>query len=187
MPIWKPLVAVCALALATHASAQKINPGLWEYSFSVKGAGGQMEGSMAQMQQQMQQQLAAMPPERRKQMEEMMASRGVGMGSMGGAGGAMAVRFCLTPEQAAREDMPQKDSQCKQLSRQRSGNVVHVKFACSGDPPSTGEGEYTLVSDKEMKGHMTVNTQINGKPQQIESDQTGRWLGADCGNVKPRP
>jgi hypothetical protein len=182
MPTRSLLAALFALTLAAHASAQKLSPGLWEYGFASKGGGGQMDASMAQMQQQMQQQLAAMPPERRKQMEQMMASRGVGMG----AGGATTVRFCITPEQAARDDLPQKDAQCQQMSKQRSGNVLRVKFSCSGSPPSSGEAEYTLVSEKETKGHMTVNTEINGQPQRMEIDQTGRWVAADCGSLKPR-
>jgi hypothetical protein len=63
-------LAVAPLAVAClSASAQSMKPGLWEHSFTMKSQSGKMEQGMAEMQQQ----IAAMPPEKRKQMEQMMA------------------------------------------------------------------------------------------------------------------
>src|SRR4051794_26771635 len=73
--------ALAALALAafcTGASAQQnMKPGLWEITTNMKSASGEMEKARAQMQQQM----ASMPPEQRKQMEDMMAKQGMKMGA----------------------------------------------------------------------------------------------------------
>ena len=140
----------------------------------------------------MQEQLAAMPPEKRKQMEAMMASRGITMpGATGGvgAGGRSArditVKVCVTPEQAARDEMPQRDGRCQQTGRERSGNTVRFKIVCTGERPVTGEGEFTLDSDKAHHGHLFMNTVVRGKTERMEMEQSARWLSADCGDVKP--
>lgn len=183
----KPLAAPIAIAAfaalcALPAAAQKLAPGLWEHSVTMKTDSGRMEAGMARMQQQ----LAAMPPEKRKQVEAMMAGQGMGMGAPG-AGKPMVVKVCLTPEQAARDEMPQSDGQCKQLSQDRSGKTLRFKFACSGERAATGEGEYTLDSDKAHHGRTVISTVAQGKPERMEMEHSARWLAADCGAVKPRP
>ena len=185
----KPVALTTAVALigilsASPAAAQKLAPGLWEHSVTMKTASGRMEAGMARMQQQ----LAAMPPEQRKQMEAMMAAQGMGMGAMGGgAGKPMVVKLCLTPEQAARDEMPQSDGQCKQISQERSGKTLRFKFACTGERPTTGEGQYTLDSDKAHHGRTVISTMAEGKPERMEMEHGGRWLSADCRAIKPRP
>ena len=87
--------------LATSANAQKITPGLWEHSVTMKSRGGEMEAAMAQMQEQ----LARMTPEQRKQMEAMMGGQGMGMM----AGKPTTVRTCITAEQAARDEIAPPD------------------------------------------------------------------------------
>jgi len=185
----KQLAATLALAAlaplwALPAAAQKLVPGLWEHSVTMKTDSGRMEAGMARMQQQ----LAAMPPEKRKQFEAMMAGQGMGMGMAApGAGQPMVVKVCLTPDQAARDEMPQSDGQCKQLSQERSGKTLRFKFACSGERAATGEGEYTLDSDKAHHGRTVISTAAQGKPERMEMEHRARWLAADCGAVKPRP
>ncbi len=53
-------------------------------------------------------------------------------------------------------------------------------------PASSGEGEYTLSGDKAYRGHAVVDTTVQGKPERIEMQQSGQWISADCGAVKPR-
>jgi hypothetical protein len=85
------------VTLATAAAqAQSIKPGLWEMSQKM-GGNAQMDPAAAQMQQQM----AGMSPAQRKQMEAMLAQRGMGMPAQG-AGGGMAMKVCITPEMAAK-------------------------------------------------------------------------------------
>jgi hypothetical protein len=168
------------LPLATTAAlAQKFTPGLWENSMTMKSGGTEMDAQMARMKEEM----AKMPPEQRKMMEDMMAKQGV---SVGAAGKAVTVKVCVTPEMAARDEMPQNDGNCKQTSKERSGNTVRVKFACSGKEATSGESEYTLISDKQHKGRTVVNSIANGKPQRVEMEHSGKWIAADCGDLKPR-
>ena len=51
---------------------------------------------------------------------------------------------------------------------------------------ATGEGTVTIESPTAYSGkHRFKTTQENGRPEQIDMVQKGRWLGADCGQVKP--
>jgi hypothetical protein len=174
------LLAAAVLAGAClPAGAQQLKPGLWEISNKMKGS-AEMDKAMADMQAQM----AAMPPDQRKQMEAMMAQRGVRM-APGGAGGGMTMQMCMTKEMAERNDVPMQEG-CTMTKQQRSGNTMKMAYTCTR-PPSSGEGEFTFLGPEAYKTHMVINTSAKGKPETMEMDGAGKWLGADCGSVKPVP
>jgi hypothetical protein len=118
------LLCIGLLAASTAALAQqRLQPGLWEQSMTTKN--DKMNQAMAQMQQQM----ASMPPEKRKQMEAMMAQQGV---NMGGAGGVITAKVCITPEQAARDEASRASA--------RDARPVAAATASAGvsqEPPQT--------------------------------------------------
>ena len=173
----KPVLFAVAMALfVSGAHAQSQAPGLWEHTVNMKSQDGQMERAMAEMQKQM----AAMPPEQRKQMEAAMASRGVKMGANG-----TTAKVCISKEQAARAAEPHMNGNCTNSDVQRSGKTVKFKFECTAPRASSGEGEWTFVSDKSYTGKVTTTSTIAGKPQQMTIDMGGKWLSADCGDVKP--
>lgn len=176
------LIAVaCAGLAALPAAAQTMKPGLWEITNKMGGS-GDTGAKMAAAQEQMQKQMASMPPEQRKQMEKMMAAQGVNMAP--GKGGGMASRICVSKDMAARNEAPAGQGDCKQEQMQKSGNTTKFKFTCA-KPPSTGEGEVTVHSPESytMKMHMT--RQEKGKTEKMTMDAQGKWLGADCGTLKP--
>jgi hypothetical protein len=170
------LAAVALAAACLPAGAQSLQPGLWEINNRMKG-NAQMDQAMVEMQQQ----LAAMPPDQRKQMEAMMAQRGARMAPA--AGGGMTVQMCMTREMADRNDVPMQDG-CTMTKQQRSGNTMKMAFNCTR-PPSSGEGEFTFLGSEAYSSHMVVKTLVQGKPETMEMDASGKWLGADCGSVKP--
>jgi hypothetical protein len=98
---------------------------------------------------------------------------------------ANTAKVCISPEQAARMDLPQQDGQCKQDVTQRSGSTMKFKFSCAGQPPTSGEGEVTFSSPTSYSSKSVVNTVIEGKPERMTMDQIGKWLAADCGALKP--
>ena len=65
-------IGLLSLSLPASANSLKldIEPGLWQHSFSIKTASGELERAM----QQLEQQLASMPAAQRQMMESMMAS-----------------------------------------------------------------------------------------------------------------
>jgi len=153
-----------------------IRPGVWEYTTTIKSQNGEMEKAMAQMEQQM----ASLPPEQRKMMEKSMAAQGVALGSK-----ANSVRVCVTKENAARKFIPSSDGQCEQTIVRQSTNSVWFKFACKGNPPSSGEGEYTFIGDSSYKGKMTVRTKTQGRTEVVQMNHTGKWISSDCKTIKP--
>lgn len=173
----RSILATALAVLAASAAAQSIKPGLWEMNTKMSG-NPQMEQAMAEMQKQ----LAAMPPEQRKQMEEMMAKQGVKMGP--GAGGGMAAQVCITKEMAERQEMPMNQAGCKITSQSKTGNVTKMAYACT-NPPSSGEGTYTYHSAESFSSKMVTRTTVQGRAETMTMDGNGKWLKADCGAIKP--
>ena len=170
--------ALLAAAGWAHAQSQKLRPGLWEHTVSMKSQSGQMEAAMAQMQKS----LASMTPEQRKQMEQMMAQQGVSMGPKGNA-----VKMCITAEQADLDNIPPQEG-CTQNVKRTGPNTVAMTFSCKGskgEPPTSGEGTMTFSGPTAYTGNFKVKTTSAGKPEQIDMAQTGKWLSADCGAIKP--
>ena len=172
-------VVVPLLMGAGVAHAQSTKPGLWEITNKM-GGNAQMDSAMAQAQKQM----AALPPDQRKMMEEMMAKQGMSLPTAG-AGGGMAMKICITPDMAARSEMPNpQDGDCTTTITSRTGNSMKAKFVCT-DPPMTGEGTYTFSGDTAYTVDMKMTTTQNGKPENMTLKGGGKWLSSSCGSVKP--
>jgi hypothetical protein len=176
-----PLATIaCALgcALALPAGAQDLKPGLWELNNKVGSADGQMNAAMAEMQKQ----LAGMPPEQRQAMQQMMERNGMQMQI--GAGGALTTRICMTKEMIQRKEFPVHEGDCKQKVTPLSAKRMKVAFSCT-NPPTSGEGEMTLDSDTSYRAKMHIKGTDGGRQQAVDMDVSGKWLGADCGKLRP--
>lgn len=172
------LLFIMITTLVAHlAVAQSVNiePGLWEHSMKMTSQSGQMEESMRQARQQ----LDALPPAQRQMMEQMMAAQGMAFGK-----DETSFRLCITAEDIARNELHLADEDCTQEIIERTGNRIHVRFACAGDPPSRGEGSVTIVNPKEYNGSAVIHTEVDGKPEEFNINQKARWMSADCGNLR---
>jgi hypothetical protein len=163
---------------ALPAMAQTLKPGLWELSNRVASASPETMAVMSAAQQQM----ASMPPEQRKAMEQMMASHGVNM-NLGDAGG-VKLTYCLTKDMADKHDLPAgQPGQCTTTRTPVPGGL-NVSFNCAR-PPSSGNGQVIFNGNTAYSMRMNVNSTMQGKPQNMVVEGSGRWLSADCGSVKP--
>ena len=176
--------ALSAIGLAPASAQQpmqKMRPGLWEHSVSMKSQSGEMEAAMAQAQKS----LAAMPPAQRKQMQDMMAAQGLGI-TLGDKG--HSTKVCVTPEQAAMDSFPQQDG-CTQKVQRVDASTLKVSFNCKGDadsPATSGDGTVTLQGPKAYTGQFKIHTTgANGKPDRIDMAQSGKWLSDACGATQP--
>jgi hypothetical protein len=167
-----------ALALPAVAGAQTMKPGLWELSNKVSSQDGQLNGAMAEMQKQ----LASMSPEQRQAMQQMMERNGVQMNI--GAGGALTSRMCMTKEMIERKEFPVQEGDCKQKTTPVSANRMKIAFSCT-KPPTSGEGEMIVDSDTSYRVKMHVKGTDGGQQQTVDMDAAGKWLGADCGKLRP--
>ncbi len=174
------MFVVAVLSASTFGvNAQTMKPGLWEISHKMMGGSGDMGAKMAAAQEQM----AKMPPEQRKMMEDMMAKQGVTMGAAG-PGGGMTLKICMTKEMTERNEVPAGQGDCTSTKSPRVGNTMKIAFTCT-KPPSSGEGQITFNGSDAYAMKMTVNTAAKGQPQKMDMESTGKFLGADCGAVKP--
>jgi len=172
-------VVLAASVGCTAAQAQTMKPGLWEMTQKMQSASGEMEKGMADMQKQ----LAALPPEQRKMMQDMMARQGVNMAA--GPGGAMLSKMCLTKEMVERNQLPvHEKGNCTNTVSNQSAAGMNLKFVCT-DPAATGEGRVNFKGDSAYDMKMTMNSNHQGKPMTTTLDASGKWLGADCGAIKP--
>ncbi|MFZ3202844.1 MAG: DUF3617 domain-containing protein [Pseudomonas sp.] len=161
-------LALCLLpALAT---AQDIQPGLWEISSSNMQVDGQALPDMQQMLEQMKN----LPPEQRQMMEQMMAKQGVQLGDQG-------VRICMSEAQIKAQDIPLQDpkSGCSHEITERSAELWKFRFSC---PDGQGEGETRFLSDKAFTTQ--VQGTYGGRNSSMQSH--ARWIAADCGGLQPR-
>src|SRR5690606_1772779 len=164
--------------MATPALALNLDmtPGLWEHSFTMTSENGELEKAMREMQKQ----LANMPEAQRKMIEEMLASQGISKGADG-----TSVKMCMTKEQIERVEQHQQDEYCTQEIIEQGKNKYKINFNCTGNPPVHGSGEMHLINPKNYTGNSTFTTETQGKKEVMTMSQVGKWLSADCGNIKP--
>jgi len=173
-------LAACCLQ-AAHAqttaapAGAKIEPGLWEINIALKSQSGKAEAAMKQARAQ----ISMLPPEQRKAVEEMMAAQGVRLGD-----GTSTVKACISKEDAERGEIPQQAGECAQQVLERNGSSMKVKFSCSTSPPASGEAVVNFQSPTAYTSQAVVDTVVVGQPERVNVDQTGRWLGTECGSVK---
>jgi hypothetical protein len=147
-----------------------IKPGLWEMQHKTV-VDGQALPDMNKM-------LAQVPPEMRGQVQAMMAKNGAGLTDTG-------LTICITPEQIANQQYGNDPkSQCQLTDMKQEGNVTHMKMACS-KPKGEGETTVTRLNPESWTSVSTMTMSENGSPHTMNSEAAAKWLGADCGDVKP--
>lgn len=172
------IVWLALSATAPSAQAQATKPGLWEITSKV-GGNSEMNLAMAQMQKEM----ANMPPEQRKQMEAMLGKQGMSMSSA--PGGGMQIKTCISKEMAEKSQMPiQTQGDCTSTVSDKTSTGMRLKFVCT-NPPSSGDGQITFSGDSAYAMKMNVTASRQGKAQTTTIEGSGKWLGADCGSIKP--
>lgn len=164
---------ICTLSgISISASAaEHMKQGLWEMTMKNEEMAKQME------------QLKKMPPQQLEQMKKM------GISLPQSQDGAMVSKVCISKAMSERDQPPaeyRKTSGCESKNFQRSGNSYSVDIVCDG-PTMQGTGK--------VKGTMSGNTGYtsvydfkgtsHGKPVNQHIESSGKWVGADCGNVKP--
>lgn len=177
MKLHTALACLLMVVGAGTACAQNMKPGLWEISTQMQGS-GQMGDAMAQAQKQME----SLPPDQRKMMQDMMAKQGVQLGN--NSGGGMSIKVCMTQEMVDRNEVGRQEPGCTHTYSQRTGNTMQFSYVCT-KPPSSGEGQITFTSPEAYNMKMTSTTTMRGAPHKIEMQNNGRWLGGDCGTLKP--
>lgn len=178
------LVGLVAFAAAPAlAAGSGLKPGLWQTRVVKQVVDGRdLTAQMAGMASRMRQAMANMPAAQRARMEAMMRAHG---GASMGAGGSL--KMCITPAQA-RRDAPIIDhkGQCRPATVTHSGNRTTFTIHCSSNGnTTTGKGETTAVGNV-ITSQIDVTTHMaNGKTNVMHTEAEMKYLGPDCGDVKP--
>lgn len=170
------LLACAALGAQASAQAQStaIKPGLWQVDSKMASPDAATDNAMSMVLQQ----LGNLPPDQRKQLESMAASRGMAMPTVA-ADGAVRVTACVTPEMAARKQIPTgQPGDCKSRNTDIAGGM-QVSFTCA-NPKSSGEGKVLFTGDQAFAMQLAVTTSARGAPEQVNVTSNGKWLGASC-------
>ena len=174
------LTLLACAAFGAQAGAQAaspsaaIKPGLWQVDSKMASPDAATDNAMSMVLQQ----LGNLPPDQRKQLESMAASRGMAMPTVG-ADGAVRVTACVTPEMAARKQIPTgQPGDCKSKNTDIAGGM-QVSFTCA-NPKSSGEGKVLFTGDQAFSMQLAVTTSARGTPEQVNVASTGKWLAASC-------
>jgi hypothetical protein len=82
-----------------------------------------------------------------------------------------------------RHEMPVREG-CTTTKNERSGNTVRIAFRCT-NPPSSGEGEFTVDSPESYRSRVSVTSTDGGRAHAMTMESSGKWVAADCGSIKP--
>lgn len=172
------LLACAALGAQANvmaaSQAAAIKPGLWQVDSKMASPDAATDNAMSMVLQQ----LGNLPPDQRKQLESMAASRGMAMPTVG-ADGAVRVTACVTPDMAARRQIPTgQPGDCKSKNTDIAGGM-NVSFTCA-NPKSSGEGKVMFTGEQAFSMQLAVTTSARGTPEQVNVTSNGKWLGASC-------
>lgn len=170
---WRVIGLIAACAAVAHAqTAPPFKPGLWQISSEHLIDGQKMPDMSAQWKN--------MPPEMRKQVEASMKQQGVDM-----SGGAGSQKMCLTRESLDEGRWRGSEGSCKTDYSSRTSSVWKWRSVCT-QPPSESEGEARIESPERYTVKITtVATSRKGQKQTSQMTANAKWLGAECGDLKP--
>jgi hypothetical protein len=148
-------------------AAGQLKPGLWEMTMK--------SDAMKNM--------PKIPPEQLEQMRK----KGVEMPQM--QDGGMVQKVCITREMAERDGaakMHAAEGGCQPKNFISTGNSYSGDIVCNG-PELKGEGKVkgTYSGNESFSSTYHFKGAAAGHPVNQRSENSGRWLSADCGNVKP--
>jgi len=162
--------------LSLPASAQDMKPGLWEQTNNATYSDGKVQANMSDIQKL----IGNLSPEQRQQVQQTLQQNGVQMDL---ANGAMNSKLCITREMIERKQLPIQEGDCRTQMTPAGDNRLQVSFTCTR-PHASGEGEMTVDSPTAYHAQMRIHNQ--DQPNQVVNmGVAGRWLGDDCGNVRP--
>jgi len=153
-------------AVAAQAPALDVKMGLWEITSTIN-VGGAMPVPDT----------SGMTPEQKQRMESAM--RGV-------MGQPTVTKTCMTREKFNDSNFMSSgsDGTCKQVLTTNTATALDGTVTCTGDRAMTGEMHVRASSPTAFAGTMKMNAAAAGRPMAVDVKMQGKWLGADCGDVK---
>jgi hypothetical protein len=176
------IVMACPAGLLAQDIKIDVKPGLWENTTTSQISGL----TMPNMPQLTPEQLAQMPPAARARVEGMMK---------GGAGAPTTnvMKACVTAEQLNHALIDNGDKSCSYKVTGSSSSTQNIHVECTrGNTKSGGDVTLTRIDSEHVKGEANMKATGDASTQgsmaqnmTIKLSFSNRWLGSDCGDVKP--
>ena len=164
-----------AVAAAGPLPVPPVKPGLWEVKMSVLDADGHEVVPPEQSA------LSRMPPEARARMADAMKARGVSMPDANGA-----TKACLTKDMFESGGWQQMASQAGCTTNYSTLSSTNWKWHSSCTAlKSESDGEAVFSSAESYRIKVITTSTVTGKTNTSTRIVQGKWLGADCGDIKP--
>ena len=95
-------------------------------------------------------------------------------------------KSCITAEsiQHGFRD-PDLSNGCTETVVSSTPTDMQVNLACTGRHPMTGTFHFQTSSPEAMSGTVEVNVAGGGNTMKVNRQISGKWVAADCGDVKP--
>jgi hypothetical protein len=167
----------CALTLAgalvpafVAAQTPPIKPGLWEVRSErqVEGRKAAPPGDS----------MNKLPPDVQARIAAQMKANGVAMGADG------ANRLCLDKGSLDAGRWQSRASSCKTEYSTRSATGWKWHSTCT-QPETTSDGEAVFTNSENYTVSTTSTHTFRGTPTTTQMTIRAKWLGADCGELKP--
>jgi hypothetical protein len=125
--------------------------------------------------------LSRLSPEARAQMADAMKARGLSMPDANGA-----TKVCLTKEmfESGRWQQMASESGCKTDYSTLSGTTWKWHSSCAA-LKSESDGEAVFNNAVSYRTKVTTTSTVMGKTKTSTRVVQAKWLGADCGDIKP--
>ena len=172
----------CSAAVAA-ATGFGLKQGLWQSRIVKQVVDGRdVTAQVAAASAELEQAMATMAPEQRARMQAMMVEHsGQTLGSSGNT------RMCVSADEA-RRDLPivDRERRCQPAAVERSGARTTFTINCTSNGVlTTGKGEAVAARDL-ITSTVDLNTRTaNGAKHVLHNETELKYLGADCGSVKP--
>jgi hypothetical protein len=175
------VLSAAPLTLLAQNAPLPVKPGLWEMSVSVSRVMALPPEAEAR--------IAAMPPEQQAQVRAMMSG-----GAAGGKPMVNTTQVCMAG-QASMDTLLNRAQQnpgmqCSFTNRVQTANGASFDISCTGQVGTAkGHTEFHAIDDEHLTStsHVAITASSQGRTGNttMDSTTTGKFVSADCGDVKP--
>jgi hypothetical protein len=99
-------------------------------------------------------------------------------------GGAGSMKICLTKDQLSGNSWQGEQAHCKTDVTSRSATAWKWHSVCT-QPDSVSDGEASFPNPEHYVVKATTTTTMGAQKRTTKTMMTSKWLGPDCGDLKP--
>ena len=163
------MISFTLTAISASGQVAPIKPGLWQIQME-RDTNGRKRPDMSEG-------LRNVPPERRAEIEASLKQRGI-------EGNGNTVKVCQTREMLDQSKFDNPVPDCKTTYSTRTNNSWKAHTSCSQNHLES-DSEITFTGSESYISKTTSTLQSEGQTTTTHMTKTGKWLSADCGDVKP--